>query len=418
MRRRRLLELGSPIRSVLLLAVAVAALAVPASAGAALQISEPDLEPIVVNEYSVLYRVYASASGSNPHTRSEGAVVATVVSGEGADHALTFQRDYRSKTTHLNLPNNPFATLLLTRGVTYSVRVARWIAGGGGCGTCDEEGTGPARTISVPKEEPKDRLPLKSKVEWSKAADRSFADALKLRLLTMLSLTSEGRNALWEQAWRETLHAREARKLALDPVDRNFKKLATARTLPKPRFDAAAAGSAAKAIRAVLDAQGRLAAELEAVNTSIFRAQGAFVKKSKRYEKQQMLNAATHARRAASAATALAKALPVEVAAFGTRYPGALDQTVGQEQSDAFAELIGAGGGLPATDRALLKRIGATDEDIRLGTAQLATAPVVAPVTGATLIAGPEVLAGLRTQAKLLTAFAKRTENAPTRAAT
>lgn len=399
------------------LIVAVLALAGPAAAQAALQVSAPDLEPVAATEFAVEYRVYARATGQNPHTRSEGAIAATVVSGEASDQFTGFIRDYKTKTKQLSLPNNPYARLLLTRGVTYSVRVANWLGGGGGCGTCGETGAGPPRTITVPGPEPKDRLPLSAKLRWSAAADRSFATAARLRLLTMLTFTSEAANALHEQAWREVLHAREARELAIDPVDRNYKVIAKARKLPKPQFDSAAAGAAASAIVRVLDAQGTLAAELEVVNTSIFRAQGAFVKKSKPFERRQMLNAATAAGRAAAAARALAQALPAEVAAFRSRYPGALDQTVDQPQAAAFAEQMLAAGGLPASDRALLRRIGATDADISLVTAQLLAIPFFAPVTGAALIAGADVLADLAAQAKLLSAFATRTKRAPTKPA-
>ena len=402
-----------PIRVVLPLVTAALALlgAAPAAHGA-LQISSPSLQPMSATNFAVQYRVFATATGQNDHTRSEGAIRADVVEGEAADEVLGFIRDYRSKTKTLSLPNNPPAMITLQRGVTYSVSIPRWIAGGGGCGTCDEEGSnGPATTIKVPGVEPKERLKLEEKLEFSRQAAKHFERAHTLRLMTMLPFSGSN-ESLFMEAYSHTLAAQHYRDMALDPVDPKFRKRVKARRYATVK-PAPALGAAGKPTATVLNLQLKLAAEIEATVISINRAQGAFVKRKKVYEKEQMLSASAHAGAGAKHAASLANALAPRLTALRAHEGAALDASFGPAQAQALSDQTRAAGALPAADRARLKalRVPALGGSLFFEITRATTE--VAATTPASVLGDQAAVNDLRKMSTTLRGIAKRFKRAP-----
>jgi hypothetical protein len=393
--------------------VALAALALtPAAASAGLQVTQPSLEPVSASDYAVVYRIYAYAQGTSDHTRSEGVVVADSATQGVSGDTLSFQHDYPKKTSHLSLPTKPQAMMILQRGATYNIRVARWIAGGGGCSTCDEEGAGGPTTIVVPSVEPKDRLKLADKLKFSGYADAAFSRALKLRLMTTLSFSDSAANALYREAWRTTLDGQQMRGFALDPVDKHFRRRVHVRHYATVKPDPAL-GAAGKPVAAVLNAQAGLSAEMEAVLTSINRAQGAFVKHKRGPEKAQMLSAARHAGKAAGKATALATALDQQFAALRAQEPAAMNSPFGDDQALAYSEQVRVAGGLPAADLAELKALHAPAAGISLFTQESRSTTSLDATTPAAVLGDPAATSDLRGAASLLRAFAKRVKHAP-----
>ena len=135
------------------LALAIALAAFPSSASAALQVSAPTLVPVLNQSGYVTYEVYATATGQYEHDRSEGAIVSYNAASD-TTKGIRFTRDYRTKTKTLNLPHRPRPSLVFLAGETYSVTV-HWLAGGGGCGTCDEAGVSPPTVVTVPAQIPR-----------------------------------------------------------------------------------------------------------------------------------------------------------------------------------------------------------------------------------------------------------------------
>jgi hypothetical protein len=393
--------------------LAILVLSPATGAFAALQITEPSLQPVAATDFAVQYRLYAYANGQNDHTRSEGVVIADSVTSNVSGETLSFQHDYPRKTKHLSLPTNPPALMILQRGATYNVRVGRWIAGGGGCSTCDEEGSGGSTTITVPSVEPKDRLTLDEKLKFSQYSDAAFDRAWKLRLMTLATFTHGAADALFREAYRETLAGQQMRNFALDPVDRHYRKVIKARRYPKVKLDPAL-GTAAKPIAAVLDGQAQLAAEMEAATTSINRAQGAFVKHKTRDEKVQMLAAASHSKLASSYAGKLATALDGQLAALRAQEPAALDAPFGPDQAIALSDQVRAGGALPAADLTELRSLHATAPGTSFFTQVALSGTDLGATTPAAVLGDPSTADNLRGLAATLRGFAKRAKRAPT----
>jgi hypothetical protein len=387
------------------------ALAVPSSASAALQVSPPSLVPVLNQSGYVTYDVYATASGQYEHTRSEGAIVADHTGG-GTGDAIGFIRDYRSKTKTLNLPSYPRRPQLqLLSGETYSVTI-HWISGGGGCGTCDEVGDSPPTVIKVPGADPKSRLGLERKLDFSTCAEKFSEAAIGGHWAVLFSLTQETRRFNSEKLTRDLAMARSCRELAADPIDRHFRSKVKLRRLPASTFKPGSAGAAGKPLAAVLATEGTLAAELEALTVSINRAQGATKAHKRVFEREQMLAAAGHARRASVACRALAAALPKAAAALQQAYP----DVAGHAITDAdLASVLGQlGGALPADRVAALKRFGFKPAQIRDATALLTRTDTLADVTLGAQLADPATIANLRAQAKGLRGLAAAWKRAPT----
>jgi hypothetical protein len=399
------------MRLALALGLSIAILALPSSASAALQVSAPSLVPVLNQSGYVTYEVSATATGQYEHTRSEGAIVADHTGG-GTGDAIGFVRDYRSKTKTLNLPNYPRRPeLQLLSGETYSVTI-HWIAGGGGCGTCDETGDSPPTVIKVPGADPKSRLALDRKLDFSTCAQK-FSDAASGgHWAVLFSFTQASRRFYSEKLTRDLAMARSCRELAADPIDRHFRSKAKLRTLPASTFKPGSAGAAGKPLAAVLSAEGALAVELEALTVSINRAQGATKAHKRVFEREQMLAAAGHARKASARCRALAAALPKAAAALQQAYP----DIAGHAVTDAdLAMVLGQlGGALPADRVRALKRFGLTPAQIRDATALLTRTDTLADVTLGAQLADPATIANLKAQAKGLRGLAAAWKRAPT----
>jgi hypothetical protein len=393
------------------LVLTLALAAVPSSASAALQVSAPSLVPVLNQSGYVTYDVYGTATGQYEHTRSEGAIVADNTSG-GSGDAIGFQRDYASKTKTLHLPNNPRRPQLqLLAGETYSVKI-RWISGGGGCGTCDEVGDSPPTVLKVPGADPKSRLDLDRKLDFSTCAQKFTDAALGDTLPILLSFTQATRNFYFEKQSRDMAMARSCRELAADPIDRHFKSKAKLRTLPASTFKAGSAGTAGKPLAAVLSVQGTLAAELEALTVSINRAQGATKAHRKSFERMQMLAAAGHAAKASAACRALAAALPKAAAALQATYPDVAGHAL--TDADLATVLAQLAGGLPADRVSALKRFGLTAAQIRAVTVILNSSDSLGGVTLGAQLGDAGTVDNLKRQAKGLRGLAAAWRRAPT----
>lgn len=393
-------------------ALVLALLAAPSTASAALQVSAPSLVPVLNQSGYVTYEVYATATGQYEHTRSEGAIVADAQSSGGTGEGIGFIRDYASKTKTLHLPNNPrVPTLTLLSGETYSVRV-HWLGGGGGCGVCSETGDSPPTVITVPGADPKSRLDLDRKLDFSTCAKKFTEAALGDTLPILFAFTKETRNFYFEKQSRDLAMARSCRQLAADPIDRHFRSKVKLRKLPASTFKASSAGAAGKPLAAVLSAQGTLAAELEALTVSINRAQGATKAHKKSFERVQMLAAAGHAKRASAACRALAAALPKAGAALQQAYPDIAGHAV--TDADLTNVLAQLAGGLPADRVSALKRFGLTAAQIRDVTVVLNNTDTIGDVTLGAQLADQFTVDNLKRQAKGLRGLAAAWRRAPT----
>ena len=393
------------------LAAALALAALPSSASAALQVSAPSLVPVLNQSGYVTYEVSATATGQYEHTRSEGAIVADHTGG-GTGDAIGFVRDYRSKTKTLNLPNNPRRPQLqLLSGETYSVTI-HWISGGGGCGTCDEVGDSPPTVIKVPGADPKSRLDLERKLDFSTCAQKFTEAAIGGHWAVLFSFTQATRRFNSEKLTRDLAMARSCRELAADPIDRHFRSKAKVRRLPASTFKPGSAGAAGRPLAAVLATEGTLVAELEALTVSINRAQGATKAHKRVFEREQMLAAAGHARKASAACRALAAALPKAAAALQGTYPDVAGHAI--TDADLAAVLGQLGGALPADRVAALKRFGFKPAQIRDATALLTRTDTLADVTLGAQLADPATIANLKAQARGLRGLAAAWKRAPT----
>lgn len=370
----------------------------PGSASAALQISAPSLVPTMNQSGYVSYEVYATATGQYEHTRSEGAIVAKSTSNSALENGIGFIRDYASKTKTLHLPNNPRRPeLTLSAGETYTVTI-HWLGGGGGCGICSEVGDSPPTTIKVPGEDPKDRLDLERKLDFSTCAKKFQDAAIGDTLPILFSFTSETRNFYFEKQSRDMAMSRSCRQLAADPIDRHFRSKVKLRRLPASTFKPGSAGSAGTPLAGVLSAEGRLAVELEALTVSINRAQGATKAHKRSFEREQMLAAAGHAKKASAACRALAAALPKAAAALQQSYPDIAGHAV--TDADLANVLAQLAGGLPGDRVAALKRFGLSAAQIRDATAILNNTDTLGGVTLGAQIADPATVDNLKRQAK------------------
>lgn len=392
--------------------IVLAILALPSSASAALQISSPSLVPVINQSGYVTYEVSATATGQYEHTRSEGAIVADAVASGGTGDAIGFIRDYRSKTKTLNLPNYPRRPQLqLLAGETYIIRI-HWLAGGGGCGTCDEDGDSPPLTFKVPGADPKSRLDLERKLDFSTCAQKFSEAASSGHWAVLFSLTQETRRFYSEKLTRDLAMARSCRELAADPIDRHFRAKAKVRRVPASTFKPGSAGAAGKPLAAVLASEGKLAVELEALTVSINRAQGATKAHKRRFERMQMLEAARHAVNASRAARALASALPKAGTALQSVYPQVAGHAVTDEElASAIAQLAG---GLPAGQTRPLKRFGLTRAQLRDATAILNYSDSVGDATLGSQLSDPATVDNLKRQAKGLRGLAATWRRNPT----
>jgi hypothetical protein len=393
------------------IALALVMLALPSSASAALQISQPTLVPVINQSGYVTYEVSATATGQNEHTRSEGAIVADAVSAGGTGEGVGFIRDYRSKTKTLHLPNNPRRPeLTLLSGETYTIRI-HWLAGGGGCGTCDEDGDSPPFTFKVPGADPKSRLDLERKLDFSTCA-KKFGDLLMGDALGILfAFTSSTRHYYQEKYYRDLTMSTSCRDLAADPIDRHFRSKVKLRRLPASTFSPGSAGAAGKPLAAVLSSEGKLTAELEALTVSINRAQGATKAHKRSFERMQMLAAAGHAVNASRAARALAAALPKAAAALQTTYPDVAGHAVTDEELQGVVAQLA--GGLPASTRAL-KRFGLSGAQISTAKGIMAGTDSVGDVTLGAQLGDPATIDNLKRQAKGLRGLAATWKRNPT----
>lgn len=392
-------------------AIVLAILALPSSASAALQISQPSLVPVINQSGYVTYEVSAMATGQYEHTRSEGAIVADAVSPGGTGEGIGFIRDYRTKTKTLRLPNNPRRPqLTLLSGETYTIRI-HWLAGGGGCGTCDEDGDSPPYTFKVPGADPKSRLDLERKLDFSTCA-KKFQDALLGDALGILfAFTSSTRRYYQEKYYRDLTMSTSCRELAADPIDRHFRSKVQVRRLPASTFKPGSAGAAGKPLAAVLSSEGKLTAELEALTVSINRAQGATKARKRSFERMQMLAAAGHAVNAARAARALAAALPKAAAALQTTYPDVAGHAVTDEELQGVVAQLA--GGLPASARAL-KRFGLSAAQISTAKGIMAGSDSVGDVTLGAQLGDQATIDNLKRQAKGLRGLAATWRRDPT----
>jgi hypothetical protein len=390
----------------------LAILALPSSASAALQISSPSLVPVINQSGYVTYEVSATATGQYEHTRSEGAIVADAVSAGGTGEGIGFIRDYSSKTKTLHLPTNPRRpTLMLLSGETYIIRI-HWLAGGGGCSTCDEDGDSPPYTFKVPGADPKSRLDLERKLDFSTCAQKFRDAAMGDALPILFAFTSETRHFYMEKMSRDIAMSRSCRELAADPIDRHFKAKAKLRRPPASTFKAGSAGAAGKPLAAALASEGKLAVQLEALTVSINRAQGATKAHKRRFERMQMLEAAGHAVDASRAAKALAAALPRAGAALQAGYPQIAGHAVTDEElASGIAQLAG---GLPAGQVPVLKRFGVTHAQLRDATAMLNNSDSVGGATLGTLLSDAATIDNLKRQAKGLRGLAATWKRHPT----
>lgn len=394
------------------IALTLALAAVPSTASAALQVSAPSLVPTMSQPGVVHYEVYAQAQGQYEHTRSEGAIVAKSASGGGIENGISFIRDYASKTKTLNLPNNPRRpSLTLSAGETYTVTI-HWLAGGGGCGTCGETGDSPPTTIVVPPEDPKDRIDLNRKLDFSACAKR-FEDAVIGNILPIMFSPTKGiRDYYFEKNSRDTAMARSCRQLAADPIDRRFRSRVKLRKIPASTFKPGSAGAAGAPLAAVLSVEGKLAVELEALTVSINRSQGAAKARKRSFEREQMLAAAGHARKASSLFRALAAALPKAAASLQQAFPEVVGQAV--TDADLAAAHAQLAGGLPAGQVAALRRFGLTGAQLRDATVIFNNTDTLGGVTLGALMADPAVIAMLKAQAKALKGLAAAWRRNPT----
>ena len=400
------------MRLALVSAVVLAILALPTSAYASLSISSPTLVPVINQSGYVTYEVSATATGQYEHTRSEGAIVADAQSAGGTRQGIAFIRDYRSKTKTLHLPTNPGRpTLLLLSGETYIIRI-HWLSGGGGCSTCDEDGDSPPLTFKVPGADPKSRLDLDRKLDFSTCAKKFTDAALGDTFPIIFAFTSETRNFYFEKQSRDMAMARSCRQLAADPIDKHFRAKAKVRRLPASTFKAGSAGAAGQPLAALLATEGKLAVELEALTVSINRAQGATKAHKRSFEREQMLAAAGHAIKASRAAKALAAALPRAGAALQAGYPQIAGHAVTDEE--LATDIAQLAGGLPPGQAARLKRFGLSSAQVRDATAIVNNSDSVGDATLGAQLSDQQTIDNLKRQAKGLRGLAATWRRNPT----
>lgn len=227
----------------------------------------------------------------------------------------------------------------------------------------------------------------------------------------LFSPTKGIRDYYFEKNSRDTAMARSCRQLAADPIDRRFRSKVKLRRPPASTFKPGSAGPAGKPLAAVLSTEASLAVELEALTVSINRAQGATKAHKRSFEREQMLAAAGHARKASSLSRALAAALAKAAAALQQGYP----EVAGQAVTDADVATVRAqlAGGLPDGQVNALKRFGLSAAQIRDAAVIVNNTDTLGGATLGALMADPAVIASLKAQAKALRRARRRLAATP-----
>lgn len=277
------------------------------------------------------------------------------------------------------------------------------------------ERTSPKTTYTIPREEPAPRLTDEQKKAHAEAgagmAVTMAAVVVAVVALGIVATPLGAGIAIWA-----ALHMGLGlyfQKLALDPVDMNFRSIAKPKipAIPKISPGEGLPAAAARALNDLFAVQARELGYARAVATAFDRSQGAYVKKATDWEKKQVRAAGKYASQLASALLAEASLRPrVKAALAGSALA---DGNVTYEDAFAFGESL-VWEGLPAQVTAQLGKLGLTKAEQREIRAQVATIdPGLYDGDVLDFVAKPKDIATLRRLAAGLKAFAKAAAKNP-----
>jgi hypothetical protein len=384
------------------IAVGVAA-ASPAATLAADSLKVP--QPMFVldsqNEFFATYSMISTVSGQFEHTRWEMGVALTC--DDGAKRGIGGRFDSEKQKFFVN---SPAAVVPIPLG-SLCEATATWNAGGGGCGTCDGVGSSPPMTFAVPPGQPRTRYNGLEKDTATRTRDA--ARELAARYYKGCAANNGGFDCVWAGIYEAT--AAYQNHIVNDPPDKNFRKRVKV-SRPAPRkFTAAEAGSAAAALNKFTAAASDALAASGALAKAIDRAQGATLAKKPKDERVQMLDAARFAGLLATALDRFAARSTAAAAAVDAAKPpafAAMPLEPGEWTQLRFGIVAD---GLPAPLSAELKRLRLPPDMVTDARGALATVetPAAADSPGAGL-GDPELLAAVRSSAKMLRKWAKKVQ--------
>ena len=388
----------------ILVVTGLAAASPAAALGAdSLRVPQPMFVLESQNEFFATYSMISTVSGQFEHTRWEMGVALTC--DDGAKRGIGGRFDSEKQKFFVN---SPAAVVPIPLG-SLCEATATWNAGGGGCGTCDGVGSSPPMTFAVPPGQPRQRY---NGLEKDTARQtRDAARNLSAKYYKGCVATGGSVDCFLGSLYEAT--AAYQNHIVNDPPSKQFRKRVTV-SRPAPRkFTAAEAGSAAAALNKFASAASDALAFGGALAKAIDRAQGATLAKKPKDERVQMLDAARFAKLLATALDSFAARSTAAAAAVDSAKPPAF-AAIPLEPGEWTQLRFGiVADGLPAPLLAELKRLRLPPDMIKAARGALATVetPAAADSPGAGL-GDPELLAAVRSSAKMLRKWAKKVKGA------